>query len=89
MKLLAFTDTHGSMTALRRIEHKVKSQNPDLLVCAGDVSIFEHGIGSIFRRLNKLNKKQLDILHNPEKYTGIAAEKTEMVCELWKREFRI
>ena len=37
----------------------------------------------------KFNKKQLEILDNPEKYTGIAAKKTEMVCEFWKREFKI
>lgn len=44
---------------------------------------------SVQAYLKKLNKKQLDILYNPEKYTGIAAEKTEMVCEMWKRELRI
>ena len=66
MKLLAFTDIHGSLTALRRIEQKVKSQNPDLLVCAGDISIFEHGIAGIFRRLNKLNKKIIIVHGNHE-----------------------
>jgi len=39
--------------------------------------------------LKKFSKKQLDILYNPEKYTGIASKKTEIVCEEWKREFRI
>ncbi len=66
MKILAFTDTHGSLSALRRIEHKVKLQNPDLLVCAGDISIFEHGIIGISRRLNKLNKKIIIIHGNHE-----------------------
>jgi len=66
MKLLAFTDTHGSLLALRRIEQKVKTQKPDLLVCAGDVSIFEHGIFGIMRRLNKLDKKIIIIHGNHE-----------------------
>ncbi len=66
MKLLIFTDTHGSLTALKRIEQKSKSENPDLLVCAGDISMFEHGIGSIFRRLNKLNKKIIMVHGNHE-----------------------
>ncbi len=66
MKLLIFTDTHGSSTALKRIEQKTKSENPDLLVCAGDISIFEHGIGSIFRRLNKLNRKIIIVHGNHE-----------------------
>ena len=66
MKLLAFTDTHGSLLALKRIEHKVKSEKPDLLVCAGDVSIFEHGIFGILRRLNKLSKKIIIVHGNHE-----------------------
>lgn len=66
MKLLAFTDLHGSLLALRRIEQKVKTQNPDLLICAGDISIFEHGIVGIMRRLNKLNKKIIMIHGNHE-----------------------
>lgn len=66
MKLLTFTDVHGSSLALKRIGQKVKTKNPDLLVCAGDVSIFEHGIVGIFRRLNKLNKKILIIHGNHE-----------------------
>ena len=66
MKLLAFTDTHGSLLALKRIEQKVRNQNPDLLVCAGDISIFEHGIFGIARRLNKLNKKIIIIHGNHE-----------------------
>ena len=66
MKLLAFTDTHGSPTALKRIEQKVKAQKPDLLVCAGDISIFEHGIVGILRRLNKLNIKMVIVHGNHE-----------------------
>ncbi|MBI2655045.1 metallophosphoesterase [Candidatus Woesearchaeota archaeon] len=66
MKLLAFTDIHGSLTALRRIEQKAKSENPDLLVCAGDISIFEHGIGSVFRRLNRINKTIMMVHGNHE-----------------------
>ena len=44
---------------------------------------------SIKSYLKKFNKRQLEIINNPEKYTGIAAEKTEMVCGQWKRELRI
>ena len=66
MKLLAFTDIHGSLSALRRIEQKTIAQKPDLLVCAGDISIFEHGIVGLIRRLNKLNKKVIIIHGNHE-----------------------
>ena len=66
MKILVFTDIHGSLQALRRIEQKVRAQKPDLLVCAGDISIFEHGIVGIIRRLNKLNKKTIIVHGNHE-----------------------
>jgi len=39
--------------------------------------------------LKKFNKKQLDIIKNPEKYTGIASKKAESVCKFWKKELKI
>ncbi len=66
MKILAFTDMHGSLQALRSIEKKVKKLNPDILVCAGDISIFEHGIAGIIRRLSRLGKKVIIVHGNHE-----------------------
>ncbi len=66
MKILAFTDLHGSQTALRRIAQKVKSQKPDILVCTGDVSIFENGFFNVIKKLNRLNKKIVSIHGNHE-----------------------
>src|SRR3989344_4274956 len=66
MKILAFTDIHGSMSALRRLKQRAKAQNPDLLVCAGDVSIFENRIMGILRKLNQFNKKIIMIHGNHE-----------------------
>ena len=34
-------------------------------------------------------EKQRDLLLNPEQYTGIAARKTELVVDYWKKELRI
>jgi len=39
--------------------------------------------------LKKFNKKQLEIIKNPEKYVGIASKKTESVCNRWKKELKI
>lgn len=39
--------------------------------------------------LKKLTKQQLQLLQSPEKYTGIAAEKTEKVCSYWEKELKI
>ena len=44
---------------------------------------------SIKKYMEKFNKKQLEILNKPEKYLGIAEEKTEKVCSYWKKEFKI
>lgn len=66
MKILAFTDTHGSLSALKRIRQRIKSQNPDLLVCAGDISLFEHGIVGILTELNRLGRKIIMVHGNHE-----------------------
>lgn len=66
MKLLAFVDLHLSSIAFKKISSKVKKHNPDLLICAGDISIFEQGLDSILNKLNKLNKKALIIHGNHE-----------------------
>ena len=44
---------------------------------------------SIQKYLKKFTKRQMEILNNPENYKGIAAEKTEMICEHWKRELKL
>jgi uncharacterized protein len=66
MKILAFTDIHGSEISIKRISQKIKSERPDLLVCAGDISIFEHGIVGILKKLNRLGKKIIMVHGNHE-----------------------
>ena len=66
MKLLAFTDIHGSSISLNRLEQKIKSQKPDIIVCAGDISIFEHGLIGIMRKLNRLHSKIIMVHGNHE-----------------------
>lgn len=39
--------------------------------------------------LKKLPKAQLELLKNPEMYTGIAEKKTEKACNYWKKELGI
>src|SRR3989338_3526465 len=61
MKLIAFTDIHLSSLALKKLKEKISRHKPDLLVCAGDISIFENDIDFILKKLDRLGKKILFI----------------------------
>ncbi len=64
MKILAFVDVHGSFKALEKI--KAKAKDADIIVCAGDISIFENNLNRLLMELNKLNKITLIIPGNHE-----------------------
>ena len=66
MKILAFTDLHGKREIVNGIIRKTINENPDLLVCAGDLSDFGRHIDRIAANLNKLNKTTLIIPGNHE-----------------------
>lgn len=44
---------------------------------------------SVQQYLKKFTKKQTDIISNAENYIGIAAKKTEAVCDYWKKELHL
>ena len=79
MKILTFVDTHASEKALARIKKKVKSEKPDLLLCAGDISVFEQGLDYVLFFLNKLKKPVLIIHGNHE-----GERFMRKVCKLFK-----
>lgn len=79
MKLLAFVDVHTSVKALQRIKKKVKKENPDLILCGGDISIFENGIEYVLFFLNKLKKSILIVNGNHERDNFM-----RKVCKLFK-----
>lgn len=64
MKLLVFVDMHGSHKALEKIKKQAKKA--DMIVCAGDISIFENNLDILLSELNKLNKPVLIIPGNHE-----------------------
>jgi uncharacterized protein len=67
MRILAFTDMHGSTKALKEI--KKKSKKADILVCCGDLTIFEQHLRKWLLELNKLDKPVLIIPGNHENPT--------------------
>ena len=66
MKVLAFTDTHGDQEFISRIKKDIQEKNPDILLCAGDITIFEQNLERILSQLNKLGKELLLIHGNHE-----------------------
>ncbi|MBI2131199.1 metallophosphoesterase [Candidatus Woesearchaeota archaeon] len=66
MKLLAFTDMHGSMRAYRKIKKISRLRHPDVLVCAGDLTIFENKLVFFLRELNKIGKPVVIVHGNHE-----------------------
>lgn len=64
MKILAFTDTHSSDDALRKV--KEKSKSVDLIVCGGDITIFGNGQNKALKFLDSIGKKILIIHGNHE-----------------------
>ncbi len=74
MKILAFTDIHASARCLKSIEKK--AQKADLLLCPGDISIFEHGLEEVLDFLNNLGKPVVFIHGNHE-----SEESVQMLCQ--------
>ena len=64
MKILAFIDMHGSVSALKKI--KKKSKNCDIIVCGGDFTIFEQNLNHFLKEFNALKKPFLMIHGNHE-----------------------
>ena len=60
MKILAFTDMHESLTALNRMKKKINKS--DIVVCCGDISIFEGGLEFMMEELSAI-KKDIIVIH--------------------------
>lgn len=71
MKILAFVDTHGSEKAITKIKQKAKKA--DILVCAGDVSVFEQNLEKILKKLDTIGKPVLIIPGNHESEARLKA----------------
>ncbi len=56
MKILAFGDTHGNITLLNRVVAKAKKSGVDIVICAGDLSMFSHKLGRLVKILSKCKK---------------------------------
>ncbi len=71
MRILFFTDIHGSNKHLREVIEK--SHDADIIVCPGDLTIFENGLDEILRKLNSIGKPVIVVHGNHESSSNLAA----------------
>ena len=64
MIILVFVDTHGNIESLRKL--KKKAEKSDLVLCAGDITIFEDKLKKMLKIINGFGKKILIIHGNHE-----------------------
>ena len=64
MRILSFVDMHGSVSAFKKI--KEKAENADLIICAGDFSMWGKAEEAILRQFNALKKPFIIISGNHE-----------------------
>jgi len=73
MRILAFTDIHSSLLALKTLEKKVKEKKPDLLISAGDMTVFGDRMEWVMKRIAKMGVPTLVIPGNHEEENPLAA----------------
>lgn len=76
MKILAFTDMHGSLPALRKVRKAAKEA--DIIVCCGDFTIFEDNIDYFLNEFNEFGKEVLLVHGNHED-----EEITQALCKMF------
>ena len=70
MKILAFVDSHGNKRAMEALEREAKTA--DVLVCAGDISVFEQELDKILKQIDSWGKPVLMLHGNHESEADMA-----------------
>lgn len=88
MKVLAFVDLHGSKKSLKELKKKAKKA--DLVVCAGDFTIFGNEEKEMLSEIDKFNKPVLMIHGNHEEASDLrkSCSKTKNVVFIHKRKYQ-
>ncbi|MBR9699811.1 hypothetical protein GOV09_05115 [Candidatus Woesearchaeota archaeon] len=83
MQCLAFVDTHGNKNYLEVLRNKIKLDNPDFVICAGDFTQFETNMKKYLEDFSKLHEKVFLIHGNHESASSIK----KMIKDLPSIEF--
>ena len=41
MKIYVFADIHEDIASMKKVEEAIQKENPDLVICVGDFTLFE------------------------------------------------
>lgn len=90
MKILTFSDSHGSLKAIREVAKRAKKGKVSLIICGGDITIFEENLREILSRLNKIKIPVFLIHgnHESEKRLRNAVKGLKNVKFLHKKTYR-
>ena len=91
MKLFVFTDTHGNKKLISALIKKIQISNPDIVVCAGDLTNFSKNLDKLLNMFKKTNLPLLIIPGNHETNSGLekACKKTKFAVNIHKRIYSI
>lgn len=91
MKLFAFTDTHGNKKAISALIEKIKNSNPDIIICAGDLTNFSINLKKLVGIFGKTGLPLLIIPGNHETNSELtnACKKTKFAVNIHKKIYSI
>ncbi len=91
MKIFAFTDTHGNKKIISVLIKRIQDSNPDIIVCAGDLTNFSKNLDTLINMFKKTNLPLLIIPGNHETNSDLtrACQKTKFAINVHRKIYSI
>ena len=67
MRILVFTDIHGSESVFKKL--RKKSKNVDFIICCGDLTVFEDSLAPVVKKIGAL-KKEVYLIHGNHEHSS-------------------
>jgi len=90
MKIMAFSDVHGDMSLVKKLVKRAQKKDIDVVVCAGDFTVFESQMMKILKQFDKMGKKVILIPGNHESPFVVQKQvkKLKNIVHIHKKLFR-